>query len=309
MNDKAQSLKMIGIALTAVLVAISVGLTSLTVSAQETRVIGGHGGPSVEVDLSVLDDLPRLSTLPELLRPGLLPQTTRVPGRLPFRREGRQTNRLSARTLGPAPRPVTKPTLAPTKRAALAKTTLQVPVKPKIQRSASVLRAQRNPVKTERSAGSATTKVQRPPKAPVIGVAATTLPALKPVRVVTKTSAPATTSSSPPNPGSVVQGDGVRLLFDDRQSTFADRMAAPLRDLVKDLQKDEKRRVQLLAYATSQEGNTSKARRLSLSRALAVREYLMAQGIVSTRMDVRALGDRSKSGPANRVDVMIQVPR
>ncbi|MDE0811014.1 MAG: OmpA family protein [Alphaproteobacteria bacterium] len=101
----------------------------------------------------------------------------------------------------------------------------------------------------------------------------------------------------------------MQLLFDDGQSTFADRMAAPLRDLVKGLQKDENRRVQLLAYATSQEGNTSKARRLSLSRALAVREYLMAQGIVSTRMDVRALGDRSKSGPANRVDVMIQVPR
>ena len=309
MNDKAQSVKMIGIVLTAVLVMISVGPTSLTLSAQEPRVIGGHGGPSVEVDLSVLDDLPRLSTLPELLRPGLLPQTTRVSGRLPFRREGRQTNRLSARTLGPAPRPVIKPIRVPKKRAALPKTTLAVPVKPKIQRSTSALRTQRKPLKTGRSASPATTKVQRPPKAPVIAVAATTLPALNPVRVVTRTSAPATTSGLTPNPGSGVQGDGVQLLFDDGQSTFADRMVAPLRDLVKGLQKDENRRVQLLAYATSQEGNTSKARRLSLSRALAVREYLMAQSIVSTRMDVRALGDRSKSGPANRVDVMIQVPR
>ena len=86
-------------------------------------------------------------------------------------------------------------------------------------------------------------------------------------------------------------------------------MAAPLGVLIKDLKANDKRRVQLLAYAATADGNASKARRLSLSRALSVRAYLMSQGIASTRMDVRALGDRSEAGPANRVDVMVVAPR
>lgn len=86
-------------------------------------------------------------------------------------------------------------------------------------------------------------------------------------------------------------------------------MTSPLAPLVKDLKAKENSRIQLLAYAASADGNASKARRLSLSRALSVRAYLMAQGIASTRMDVRALGDRNTGGPADRVDVLLQVPR
>jgi outer membrane protein OmpA-like peptidoglycan-associated protein len=103
---------------------------------------------------------------------------------------------------------------------------------------------------------------------------------------------------------------GARLLFDDGESAFGDAMAPPLAELLKDLKADDRRRVQLLAYAASAGGNASKARRLSLSRALSVRAYLMAQGIASTRMDVRALGDQKNSGgPADRVDLKVLVPR
>ena len=45
------------------------------------------------------------------------------------------------------------------------------------------------------------------------------------------------------------------------------------------------------------------ARRLSLSRALQVRSYLIDQGVRSTRIDVRALGANVPSGPADRVDI------
>lgn len=66
-------------------------------------------------------------------------------------------------------------------------------------------------------------------------------------------------------------------------------------------------RLQLMAFAGGEDISASKARRLSLARALAVRSYLMANGIEGTRMDVRALGDRTL-GPAanipqNRVDI------
>ena len=62
-------------------------------------------------------------------------------------------------------------------------------------------------------------------------------------------------------------------------------------------------RMQLLAYAGEPNLSASQARRLSLSRALAVRSYLISKGIRSTRIDVRALGNKVPSGTPNRVDL------
>lgn len=65
-------------------------------------------------------------------------------------------------------------------------------------------------------------------------------------------------------------------------------------------------RVQLRGYASASNADAaSGARRLSLSRALAVRSYLIDKGIRSTRIDVRALGPTADSGPADRVDVAV----
>lgn len=64
-------------------------------------------------------------------------------------------------------------------------------------------------------------------------------------------------------------------------------------------------RVQLLAYADGAAGTLSQTRRLSLSRALAVRSHLINRGIRSTRIDVRALGNKYKDGPADRVDMIV----
>ena len=64
-------------------------------------------------------------------------------------------------------------------------------------------------------------------------------------------------------------------------------------------------RLQIRAYANAPDsGSSSSARRLSLSRALSVRSYLIDQGIRSTRIDVRALGDTG-SGALDRVDVSV----
>lgn len=72
--------------------------------------------------------------------------------------------------------------------------------------------------------------------------------------------------------------------------------------------RDETARIQLMAYAASQGASASAARRLSLSRALAVRGYLIENGVRSTRIDVRALGDAVEGGPPDRVDV-VALPR
>ena len=64
-------------------------------------------------------------------------------------------------------------------------------------------------------------------------------------------------------------------------------------------------RIQLFAYSGHTSNSPSDARRLSLSRALAAREILMKNRVRSTRIEVRALGNRSIDGPADRIDVII----
>jgi outer membrane protein OmpA-like peptidoglycan-associated protein len=65
-------------------------------------------------------------------------------------------------------------------------------------------------------------------------------------------------------------------------------------------------RITLTAYAAA-DGVTSprEARRLSLNRALATRDYLTNKGISSGRIDVRALGANVPSGDMDRVDVTV----
>jgi len=71
------------------------------------------------------------------------------------------------------------------------------------------------------------------------------------------------------------------------------------------MESDQSLRLQLVAYATSTDDNPSRARRLSLSRALTVRSQLVEKGIKSTRMDVRALGNKFEEAPGDRVDLVL----
>ena len=61
---------------------------------------------------------------------------------------------------------------------------------------------------------------------------------------------------------------------------------------------DPSLRVMLKAYASGTNRTASQARRVSLTRALAVRTYLIDEGLPGVRIDVRALGgqDRGKPG-------------
>ena len=65
-------------------------------------------------------------------------------------------------------------------------------------------------------------------------------------------------------------------------------------------------RVQLEAYGGPPGDKSSDARRLSLKRALAVRQLLIDSGIPSNRIDVRAMGGAEDKGPDDRVDVYLR---
>ena len=64
-------------------------------------------------------------------------------------------------------------------------------------------------------------------------------------------------------------------------------------------------RLRLEAYAKGTGADASKARRLSLSRALAVRSFLIENGLRSTRIDVRALGIARDGDVPDRVDIVL----
>lgn len=68
------------------------------------------------------------------------------------------------------------------------------------------------------------------------------------------------------------------------------------------LQSNTPVRITLTAYADSSGLTAREARRLSLTRALAIRDYLSSKGIANSRIDVRALG-AAPSGSQDRVDI------
>ena len=97
----------------------------------------------------------------------------------------------------------------------------------------------------------------------------------------------------------------LQIVFEPGIEGISDRDKSALDTLAADLVGDEAQRIQLQAYASSEDGTASMARRLALSRALEVRKYLIDSGVRSTRIDVRALGSAADEGPLDRIDIVL----
>lgn len=111
---------------------------------------------------------------------------------------------------------------------------------------------------------------------------------------------------APPPAASNFKGDTLTIPFAGESARVPDAALSDLDRLAKRMLKDESLALQLLAYAEGDDANASKARRLSLSRALEVRKYLMDQGLRSTRIEVRALGNKLEgAGSPDRVDAVL----
>ena len=95
------------------------------------------------------------------------------------------------------------------------------------------------------------------------------------------------------------------MIFNGTDTRLSADAQKALDAVIGKLGKSENLRVQLMAYAAGEGLTSSKARRISLSRALSVRSHLIENGIRSTRIDVRALGDKAEGEQKNRVDVNI----
>jgi len=69
---------------------------------------------------------------------------------------------------------------------------------------------------------------------------------------------------------------------------------------------DSSTRVQLLAYGGLPGEKSSDSRRLSLKRALIIRQLLIDDGVPAERIDVRAMGGADDGGPPDRGDVFVK---
>ena len=103
----------------------------------------------------------------------------------------------------------------------------------------------------------------------------------------------------------VESGDVEQVAFSGTTSKLPGSAKPMLDKLAEQIKGSTEMRLQVLAYAGGDNLSSSKARRLSLSRALAVRSYMIGQGVKSTRIDVRALGDKVPEGDPNRVDLKV----
>ncbi len=108
-------------------------------------------------------------------------------------------------------------------------------------------------------------------------------------------------------PGTVTAiPDGTRITFGPQRSDLNPATNAAIGDLA---HKSPDGIFNVLAYAAGNSDDPSTPRRLSLSRALNARSILIAAGIPSTHIYVRALGPNNTSAqpdiPPDRVDITV----
>jgi outer membrane protein OmpA-like peptidoglycan-associated protein len=314
--------------------------------------LGGSGQSNVVVDYSVIDNLGRSPTVPQLLLG--IPGTAAVPGgthaapmpkfpvfssgqsstksgRIKLRppkvmqkrttkkkRTVRKPERKFTRTARPVPavkrapqqiRPIAPPT------ALTRPKLISAPPLPKISMPTRTTKKKRTVRKPERKF----TRTARPvpavkrapqqirPIAPPTALTRLKLISAPPLpKISMPTRTPKSHVASLPSIGQPLKAStSTRIGFSAGSAKLNSDASARLQDVSASLKKNGALRIQLLSYAGAKDGSASQARRLSLSRALAARSYLIEKGIRSTSIDVRALGNQSGNGPTDRIDILV----
>ena len=255
----------------------------------------------VMVNLGVLDDLDPMATVPHLLMPSAVPTRGRIvltppPGVDPI------TPRRSRVVLRPPPGAPARVTSAPT--IAIPQPAAAAVAPPTSVTTAPTPAAPPAPV-----AAPLAVVAEAPLEDPVVeeSNASNTEPEISPaVLANAEQDGAEQTASLPPDSGISDNENPVSIVFGMEQTEIPASASTTLNDLAALLNGNDKLRVQLMAYASSADGSPSSVRRKSLSRALSVREFLMDQGVQSTRIEVRALGDQNEGGEPDRVDALIE---
>jgi outer membrane protein OmpA-like peptidoglycan-associated protein len=135
-------------------------------------------------------------------------------------------------------------------------------------------------------------------------------PSPPPARMA-KANPPPANVTAPPASGVETPGLSKRsvILFAPQAADPAQSALGAIKFLAGDLNSamtSASSRVQIQAYGGNRGDKGSDARRLSLKRALAIRQVLIDDGVPAERIDVRAMGGVDDTGPADRVDVFVK---
>jgi outer membrane protein OmpA-like peptidoglycan-associated protein len=226
----------------------------------------------------------------------------------------------------PAPPQAAPPQAAPSEHKAPAHTSRRrITAHPTEKRAepehATAKPAAKTPPAAPAPSGPTTTEAPKPaapptPAAPapppaVVGVTPPPAPVIPPPAPADAPMAPTAPPPIVANSGTTIEplpkqdGTGVRLDFAQGASDLTPISADAVKALVAAAPKDDATTFNVMAYAAGVAEDPSTARRVSLSRALAVRAALMAYGVPSTHIYVRALGSLPGDGPQDRVDVLV----
>jgi outer membrane protein OmpA-like peptidoglycan-associated protein len=100
-------------------------------------------------------------------------------------------------------------------------------------------------------------------------------------------------------------GTGLRVTFGTGQADLSPASAEAIKSIVQSAPSADSTSFNVVAYAAGTPEDPSTARRLSLARALAVRSALMADGVGSSHIYVRALGAAGGDAAPDRVDLAV----
>jgi outer membrane protein OmpA-like peptidoglycan-associated protein len=186
--------------------------------------------------------------------------------------------------------------------------------------------ARQEPPKAHHKAAASAAPVQQPQREAVSpqGTGSTlndfenleTLGAAKPAepapqRVAKTESPPAHTPERPERKAQTSDYGSKRdtVLFASDASNPSDSAIDAVKSLAAELSgplSDGSLKVQLYAYGGERGDKSSDSRRLSLKRAIVVRQLLIDNGVPSDRIDVHAMGGVDDNGPADRVDIFLK---
>lgn len=119
------------------------------------------------------------------------------------------------------------------------------------------------------------------------------VPAMPPATTIVVPPAPA----PPPGP--------VRLIFNGGATALSPADEAAIQALAHAIPTPTISSVSVVSYAAGKPNDPSTARRVSLSRGMAVRSVLMANGVPSSQIYIRALGAAAPDEPADRVELTV----
>jgi outer membrane protein OmpA-like peptidoglycan-associated protein len=225
--------------------------------------------------------------VPPLLYPGEKPGTIQLHVPSPQRRLAHQAHPKSEHVASPAPKPKRLASAAPKPTIAAPKPKRLASAAPKPVPSASP------------PAPSATMANPFGGATDLSHVFGSTTPAPPP---------PKTAPAGPTNGNENLTKRSVIIFAKDAPDPAAGALGA-IKFLAGDLNAamgSPNARVELQAFGGSKGDKGSDARRLSLKRALAIRQVLIDDGVAADRIDVRAMGGADDTGPADRVDVYIK---